>query len=196
MPTGATILMEMNGSWIPDLEKLEEDSMPLLFLASGATTVLPSIQTRLLEEADRVVMQYHCSHGRQHSLCCECQGRFSFNWPVFFVSFVGNNEVDIEARDPATDLFSEEVKRVKESFVNGGMVDAMVVLLWLRAVLAMVVVITIALDNAGWTMLTECNIEHSLNMTRKIWNVWEKQAVVNLTLYIISGQLFLMDLHL
>ena len=56
MPTGATILMEMNGSWIPVLDKSEVDSMPLLFLDSGTTTVLPSIQTRLLEEADRVVL--------------------------------------------------------------------------------------------------------------------------------------------
>ena len=56
MHTGATISMEVNGSWIPDLEKSEEVSMPLLFLASGTTTVLPSIQTRLLEEADRVVL--------------------------------------------------------------------------------------------------------------------------------------------
>ena len=117
MHTGATISMEVNGSWIPDLEKSEEDSMPLLFLASGATTVLPSIQTRLLEEADMVVMHYH-------SLFCECQGRFSFNFSVFFVSFVGNNEGDIVARDPAKDLSSEEVKRVKLSSVNGGMVDA------------------------------------------------------------------------
>jgi hypothetical protein len=124
MHTGATISMEVNGSWIPDLEKSEEDSMPLLFLASGAPTVLPSIQTRLLEEADMVVMHYHCSHGRHHSLFCECQGRFSFNFSVSFVSFVGNNEGDIVARDPAKDLSSEEVKRVKLCSVNGGMVDA------------------------------------------------------------------------
>ena len=124
MHTGATISMEVNGSWIPDLEKSEEDSMPLLFLASGATTVLPSIQTRLLEEADMVVMHYHCSHGRHHSLFCECQGRFIFNFSVSFVSFVGNNEGDIVARDPAKDLSSEEVKRVKLCSVNDGMVDA------------------------------------------------------------------------
>ena len=124
MHTGATISMEVNGSWIPDLEKLEEDRMPLLFLARGATTVLPSIQTWLLEEADMVVMHYHCSHGRHHSLFCECQGRFSFNFSVSFVSFVGNNEGDIVARDPAKDLSSEEVKRVKLCSVNDGMVDA------------------------------------------------------------------------
>ena len=54
----------------------------------------------------------------------ECQGRFSFNLSVFFVSFVGNNERDIVARDPAKDLSSEEVKRVKLCSVNDGMVDA------------------------------------------------------------------------
>jgi hypothetical protein len=60
-----------------------------------------------LEEADRVVMQYHWSHVGHYFLFWNCQGNFSFNFSVFFVSFTGNNEGDFEdchAMYPANDL--------------------------------------------------------------------------------------------